>query len=290
MANTERPVEVILCDQYYPQSTELRDWRMSLWEEGIRNYGDTAIRVSADPYQYGDVCITWGPRIPDVAHLHAVHHLVMECGFLGDRLDNFYVGFSGLNGMGKPAAPLRPNAGAQWYSELKELPRRSEHRNVVILGQVAKDANLLPLHYSDEERPLVYAEYLRKLSNFLERRGCAVGFRGHPMDSAWTNMVAPDVFLFDKEGWSKEKIFEWADLAVSFSSNSLVEAFMAGLDVMPAHPGSMCWDVRSTVDRQNFMTAQQRRDWLDQVASSQFSSKQVRSGEAWRLIRPSFAR
>jgi hypothetical protein len=263
---------------------------MSLWEEGIRNYGDTAIRVSANPYQYGDVCITWGPRTPDVAHLHAAHHLVMECGFLGDRLNNFYVGFSGLNGMGKPAGPILEGAGEEWYSELKPLPRRREHKNVVILGQVAKDANLLPLHHSDDERPLVYAEYLRKLAYFLERRGCAVGFRGHPMDSAWTNMVAPDVFLFDKEGWSKEKIFEWADLAVSFSSNSLVEAFMHGVDVMPAHPGSMCWSVRSTVDRQAYFHEHERRAWLDYVASSQFSAESIKSGLAWSRIRPSFAR
>jgi len=263
---------------------------MSLWQNGIRECGDSAVRISSDQKQYGDVCITWGPRVPDVAHLHAVHHLVMECGFLGDRRDNFFVGFSGLNGMGKPVAPVIQGAGQEWYGDLKPLPKRVEHKNVVILGQVAKDANLIPLHASDDGRPQAYREYLKRLASFLERRGCAVGFRGHPQDAVWTNMVAPDVFKFDEAGWDKEKVFEWADLAVAFSSNSLVEAFMAGIDVMPAHPGSMCWDVRSTVDQQAYFDDEQRRAWLDQVASSQFSSEDIRSGKAWARIRPAFAR
>jgi hypothetical protein len=263
---------------------------MSLWEEGIRAFGDKPVTLSSDKDQYGDVCITWGPRMPELAHLHAVHHLVMECGFLGDRLNNFFVGFSALNGMGKPVAPVIQGAGQEWYGDLKPLPKRIEHKNVVILGQVAKDASLIPIHASDDGRPRAYCEYLRRLASFLERRGCAVGFRGHPQDAVWTNMVAPDVFKFDDAGWDKEKVFEWADLAVAFSSNSLVEAFMAGIDVMPAHPGSMCWDVRSTVDQQAYFDDEQRRAWLDQVASSQFSSEDIRSGKAWARIRPAFAR
>jgi hypothetical protein len=290
MANTERPLEVILCDQYFPTSTELRDWRMSLWEEGIAEAGDKPIRISSSATQFGDVCITWGPRIPNIAHLHAVHHVVMECGFLGDRLQNFYVGISGLNGMGKSASPVVCGAGSQWYPQLKELPRRAQHKNVVILGQVAKDANLIPLHPSDQERPQIYREYLRKLADYLEYRGCAVGFRGHPADAIDNTTTAPDVFNFDAANWTKEKIFDWADLAVSFSSNSLVEAFMAGVDVLPAHPGSMCWDVRSGVDHQRYFTQEERCGWLDRLASAQWSAEKIKSGEAWKAIRPAFAR
>jgi hypothetical protein len=192
--------------------------------------------------------------------------------------------------MGKSASPVVCGAGSQWYPQLKELPRRAQHKNVVILGQVAKDANLIPLHPSDQERPQIYREYLRKLADYLEYRGCAVGFRGHPADAIDNTTTAPDVFNFDAANWTKEKIFDWADLAVSFSSNSLVEAFMAGVDVLPAHPGSMCWDVRSGVDHQRYFTQEERCGWLDRLASAQWSAEKIKSGEAWKAIRPAFAR
>jgi hypothetical protein len=291
MANTPRKkLSVILCDEYYPQAKALRDYRMDLWAEGIAACGDVSESISAIAGQFGDVCITWGPRTVGVAHQRAMHHLVMECGFLGDRLDNFYVGYSGLNGFGKRPAPTREGAGAAWYSELRELPVRDAHKNVVIFGQVAQDASLIPLCASEDDRPLAYKSYLANLANFLERKGLAVGFRGHPMDSVWTDLVAPNVFRFDHSKWPLSKVLEWADLAVAFSSNALVEAHMAGVDVIPAHPTSMCWDIRSGVDMQNYLTMEQRRAWLDDVASAQWSSAQIKSGEAWETIRPYFAR
>lgn len=291
MGNSFRKkLSVILCDQYYPESGALRDYRMGLWAEGIAACGDIAESISTQGKQFGDVCITWGPRTVGVAHQHAMHHLIMECGFLGDRLDNFYVGYSGLNGFGRQPTPTRAGAGAAWYSGLRELPVREAHKNVVILGQVAQDASLIPLCASEEDRPLAYKAYLANLAEFLERKGLAVGFRGHPMDSVWSELVAPNVFRFDHENWPMTKVLEWADLAVAFSSNALVEAHMAGVDVIPAHPTSLCWDIRSGIDNQNYLTREQREAWLDSVASSQWSSEQIKSGEAWETIRRYFAR
>lgn len=263
---------------------------MNLWLEGITSCGDRAEMVSSDPSQFGDVCIAWGPRSTEKVHQKAIHHLIMECGFLGDRLDNFYVGFSCLNGMGKAPTPVRQGAGAEWYPLIKERRNMSEHRNVVIFGQVAKDASLLPLAHDDNDRPAAYAKYLQRVSDFFERKGLAVGFRGHPMDPVWTREVHPAVFSFDREGWSKERVLEWADLAFAFSSNALVEAFLYGLDVMPSHPTSLCWDVRSGIDQPNPRTPGQMVEWVDMLASNQWSSAQISSGEAWSSIRTYFAR
>lgn len=288
MANT-RKLKVILYDQDYPGSVELRKRRMGLWEQGVTACGDQVEYVRNDTKQFGDVCITWGPRTADRAHQKALHHLVMECGFFGDRLDNFFVGYSGLNGVGK--CPLvRANAGKPYYDLLKPQPKRERHQNVVIFGQVAQDANLLAMGAEGEGRVYYYRDYLAKVADYFERNGLAVGFRGHPSDTVWTNMVRPNVFSFDEAGWDKARIFEWADLAFAFSSNSLVEAYCEGLDVIPAHPGSLCWDVRSAIHHQHYAGEAGRKMWVDYVASHQWSSREIASGEAWQVIRKSFAR
>lgn len=285
-----RKLKAILYNQSYPASPPLREWRMELWKKGIEESGDAAEMLSSDPDQFGDVCITWGPRTTAQAHLKGMHHIIMECGFLGDRLNNFYVGYSGLNGFGVCPTIVRKNAGEEWYPLLKPLPKRKGHAHAAIFGQVAKDASLIPLCADDEKRPAAYAAWLRNLAAYLERKGLAVGFRGHPSDPVWTNQVRPPVFSFDEAGWDKSRIAEWSDVAVAFSSNALVEAYMEGVDVIPAHPTSLCWDVRSAVDEQQWRTDAQRREWLDMVASCQWSAVQIESGEAWRSIRDHFAR
>lgn len=263
---------------------------MELWRMGIEKTGDIVEYYSEDPIQFGDVCIAWGPRTAAHAHQKALHHLIMECGFLGDRLDNFYVGWSALNGFGKPAIATRPGAGEPWYDMLQPLPRRGTHKRIVIMGQVAKDASLIPLEASDNDRPIVYRSFLYKVARFFESLGLEVGFRGHPSDPAWTNYVKPPVRNFDDEGWSMGQVLEWADVAFAFSSNSLVEAFMAGVDVIPAHPTSLCWDIRSHIGVQRYLNHKERKTWLDHVASSQWSFESIASGEAWQYIREGFAR
>jgi hypothetical protein len=292
MANTviKNRLRIILYNQDFPGSTSLREERMQMWAEGIKDFGDRVEMVSGDPLQFGDVCITWGPRTVERAHQKALHHLVMECGFLGDRLDNFFVGFSGLNGMGRCPIPVRKGAGEQWYPLIAPRRDRDEHRNVAIFGQVAKDASLIPLCADDMKRPEAYARYLQSVADHFERQGLAVGFRGHPMDPVWTDQVRPAVFSFDHEKWDKDRIMEWADIAFAFSSNALVEALLAGVDVLPAHPTSLCWDVRSAIDAQNRLSMDDMRAWVDMLASNQWSSAQIRSGEAWASIRPYFAR
>lgn len=263
---------------------------MEMWMEGVRARGDIAEFSTSDPKQFGDVCITWGPRTVEKAHQKAIHHLVMECGFLGDRLDNFFVGWSGLNGMGRCPVPRRKNAGEEWYRMVKPLPKRKEHVNVAIFGQVAKDASLIPLRADDDMRPAAYKLWLAKVADHFANMNMAVGFRGHPSDPAWTNMVRPDVFSFDEGGWDKDRILGWAHLAFAFSSNALVEAYMAGVDVLPAHPTSLCWDIRSQPGRQNWQSVGKRLEWLDFVASNQWSSAQIKSGEAWEAIRDNMHR
>lgn len=281
----KRKLKVILYNQEYPGPVELREYRMGLWKEGIQAVGDKVEMVNSSETQFGDVVITWGPRTTHIAHRKALHHLIMECGFLGDRLSNFYVGWSGLNGMGKmPVKPIK-GRGEPWYHLLKKLPKRNGHRNLMICGQVSKDASLIPLMYDEAYRPAAYKLHLAGVARHFESLGLAVGFRGHPMDQVWTNMVRPEVFSFDEAGWDKDRIFQWADIAFAFSSNTLVEAFLEGIDVIPAHPTSLCWDVRSWVGEQNYFTHDQRIAWLDKVASCQWSADEIKSGEAWAAIR-----
>lgn len=261
--------------------------RVCLWEKGIEACGDTwEYQMDAPNDQFADVSIGWGIYQQQQAQRWAYHRVILECGFLGDRTENLFVGIAGLNGSGALPGPVISGRGAQWYGDLRERKPR-EHRRVIVLGQVPSDTNLHAFHGSAETQINAYARWLASMCAQLASRGAEVGFRAHPRDPANRDMLVsmiPFAHDFDKLGWSKEEIFEWADVALAFNSNGLVEAFMAGLDIMPAHPGSMCWDVRSNFGAPRHFTASEKQRWLDKVASYQWNHEEIANGAAWRYI------
>jgi len=283
----KRQALAILFNQGWPLNVQARKDRMDLWSAGISAYGDSWTYVTPEDTQWGDYSIAWGIRGTNVCQTRALRHVVMECGFLGNRLQNYYVGFAGLNGMGKPICPAIPGRGAPWYPQLAP-PRtgRRDHYNVVLLGQVARDTSLMALSSDDEKRPAAYKQWLAGVAKLCKKQGMTVAFRGHPLEPSWSGFVKPEGVLdADAEGWTKEYLWRWADLAIAFSSNSLVEAFMAGVDVLPGHPGSLTWRVRSGLNRPRRFTQGQRKAWLDSVASCQWSVDEIKSGEVWGIIR-----
>lgn len=262
---------------------------MNFWKEGIdRDECGEWEEVQDGTLinnQFGDFCIAWGPRSTNQAQRLALRHVIMECGFLGERtFENFYVGYAGLNGFGYPVCPVVEGRGEQWYGMVKPAKKVERHQKILVLGQVAHDASLMPFSHTEKARPEAYKGWLSKVIERFHMQGKQVAFKPHPSDPIHSTHFLRDdprlAFRFN----SLADAFRWADLAVAFSSNSLVEAFMAGVDVMPLHPTSLTWDVRSDLDNPREVSHDERLRWVDKVATYQWSAEQIASGECWRAM------
>jgi hypothetical protein len=264
--------------------------RVLWWKRGIEDRGDEwELENPLESGQFGEAVISWGVRERYVAQQMGLARVVMECGFLGDRLDNWYVGMAGLNGMGHLPGPVIRGRGEPFHELL--WPRRTgrlKHRTATILGQVPGDTNLLAFGTSEPRQVEAYGSWLRKLCPFLDSQGLEVGFRGHPKDLVYGFGLLGDersnVHDFNGLGWTKDEVFEWSDIVVAFNSNALVEAFCFGCDVLPANPGSMCWPVRSALGRPRRIAEREKMRWLDLVASYQWSTAEIQAGDAWRYV------
>lgn len=290
MGNAYKP-SAVLAFTGYPTDPGKKTSRRGMWVEGL-----TAAGVPWEDYkphqpsQFADVVVTWGIREAHLYGTRAFRHLVMECGFLGERVfENFYLGWWGLNGGGQLPGPVISGRGEPHYGALRPAREgRRTHRRVAILGQVHSDSSLFPLstvpHANAHTKlPLDVVRWYEGVAKLCRLRNMEMAWRGHPSDPIYCNRSRP-VDALDANDWPKEQLWEWADVAVAFSSNSLLEAYMAGVDVVPAHPQAMVWPVRSELGFPNRHTMDERRAWLDRVASYQWSREEIASGAAWQYV------
>lgn len=282
-------MRAVLYAQPQPGAANAKAVRFQAWAEGIRRSGDKVSFLTQSPHQFGDVVISWGIRDAMRAQGMGLHHIVFEVGFLGDRSKWLTVAHSALNGHGRPICPPIAGRGREWYGDLWPSRKgRTEHRNVLIMGQVAGDTALWPLTGGTDNSMnsrILYAQWLAGVVRLCHEQGREVLFRSHPQETAMTAHLPPGVHNADALGWSFEECCEWADVAVAFSSNALVLAYVRGVDVVPAHPQSLCWDVRSHLGQPRRHTPKQRVAWMDAVATHQWSLDEIADGTCWRALR-----
>lgn len=75
----------------------------------------------------------------------------------------------------------------------------------------------------------------------------------------------------------------WAALAVSYNSTAGVEAVLAGVPTVTLDEGAMAWPVsgHTIFDR----VKPDREAWCHQLAWTQFSLDEIRSGFCWEMLK-----
>lgn len=197
--------------------------------------------------------------------LHAAGHqvLVMERGYLGDRFAWTSLAWNGLNGRGQfPAENADP---ARFHEHFQMQPWKQGGDYVLILGQVPRDASL-------QGRNLMpwYETAARRCS---EIHKLPVLFRPHPL--ARGQQVVKGAGL--SSGTLDEALAE-AALAVTYNSNSGVDAVIAGVPTIAADPGSMAWSV--TGRKIHEIVRPDRERWASALAWKQWRLEEIISGAA----------
>lgn len=214
-----------------------------------------------------DVAICWGWRVGKT--LQAKRVLVMERGYLGDRMLWTSLGWGGLNGRAE-FAPATDN-GERFEQNFGHLlkPWKQDGGYALILGQVAGDQAV-----ANVEIEAWYAE----AGAAMERRGFEVRFRPHPKSGGSGKALRSHL-----AGGTLDEALAGAAVAVTWSSNSGVEAVLAGVPTIACDEGSMARPVaaHSLGDE---LVRPDRSAWCREMAWRQFTTDEIRSGFAWQHV------
>jgi hypothetical protein len=246
-------------------------WAIS-WEnalmEGMRGHGMAVERRPIHDIVDADLAIIWGHGKPDIiAHQRAngADYLVMERGYLGDRMKFTSLGFNGLNGR----ATFGPtgNPSDRWEKHgFKMQPWKHDGGYVLIMGQVPGDQSIRHLNIRDV------------LSAIVSELGTrTVYYRPHPLaHETWA--PAPVYYGTLAEALSG------ASQVITVNSNSAVDAVLAGVPTVTLDRGSMAWPVTSH-SIWSPLCYTDREQWAYDMAYCQWTLDEMRSGDAWAHIK-----
>lgn len=247
---------------------------LTAFAEGVRNTGDECFINPVEQFAPCDAAVVFGVRKKAVAYtshrgdiFDAMQRekkpcVVIDSGYL-HRDRYFMVGLNGLNGRAKFNNFSSPMD--RWEKlgiELKPYQEGGDH--ILVCGQIPWDASV---QAHDHERWISHT--LEHLGRITKR---PVRFRPHPKISP-TPM--PPL----------EHDMERAFAVVTFSSNSAVDAAIAGLPVFAFDPGSMAWAIAnrdwSYIDAP---LKPPREPWAARLAYTQWTLEEMKEGEPWRHL------
>lgn len=239
--------------------------------EGLKRHGIEHEIVSTHNPTRCDLAVCWGFKKKYVKQL-ANRVLVMERGYLGDRMKWTSMGFDGLNNR------------AKFYNEGKDSTRLDTHfpgilkpwrdtsqgRYVLILGQVARDAAV---------RNVKILEWYDYVAERLGRRGIEARFRRHPLEgNTWRVRGASTL-----QGTLEDNLKD-AKWVVSWNSNASVLSVLEGIPTVTMDEGAMAWDVTER-DPSVEPPTPPREQWAAEMAWAQWGVEEIERGDAWDHLR-----
>lgn len=216
----------------------------------------------------GDFVAMWGHRDRDVIEGDRPY-LVLEQGYVGDRLRWTSIGWNGLNG--RATFPKAPD-GERWERNFGHLmqPWKDGGEYTVVMGQVRGDASI--------ERVDIAGWYEEAAANLSAEWKLPVVFRPHPFDG-----FAKTPTGTTRHTGPLQDILDRARVVATFNSNSGVDAVLAGIPVIARDRGSMAWPVAA--QDYDHCHRPDRTEWAHGLAYAQWRIEEIAAGEAWAHLR-----
>lgn len=238
--------------------------------DGLRVHGEDVERRQIHDLVDADLAVIWGHGKPDVIrHQKAAgkDYLVMERGYIGDRTKYTSLGFNGLNGRADFGSPDNPSD--RWEKHgFSMAPWREPHTGeyVLIMGQVPGDQSIQHI----DVRSLLHA-----VADSIKH--LPVCYRPHPLaHETW----APASVYYG----TLQDALAGAERVITINSNSGVDAVLAGVPTVTLDEGSMAWPVTSH-DISAPLCYVNRMQWAYNMAYTQWTEGEIRSGEAWEHLK-----
>lgn len=246
----------------------------SLMAAGIAVHGVEIARFD-DGKPNGDFAVVWGWRKGMRLRAEGFHKpiLVMERGYIGDRTFWTSLGWDGLNGRARFTDVSDPERFAEHHSRFFR-PWKDIGDYALLVGQVRGDTALIGVD--------IFSWYNRTAAALVDM-GWQVRFRQHPREIERHFDPTP-IEGTEYSTSSLEEDLRGAALAVTYSSNTGVNAVMAGVPVHVEDVGSMVYDIAS---HDLGVVRPDRSGRLDRLAWCQWSRAEIEDGSAWEIVRQS---
>jgi hypothetical protein len=217
-----------------------------------------------------DAVVVWGWRRGRSYHAAGLPVLVMERAYLEDRFAWFSLGWNGLNG--RATFPDVDDGGRRFEQHFGHLmkPWRARDGFALIMGQVPSDTAVMHIRFQ---------EWAQNVAVELQNLGHRPAFRCHPKAPGLRLPGVPT--LVDS---SIELALDRAAFAVTFNSNSGVDAVLNGVPTVTVDRGAMAWDVTSH-DLRSPVVMPDRSAWSMRTAFAQWRLEEIADGTAWAYVR-----
>lgn len=274
---------------YFPSNNVEHQQTLMAFVQGVREVGDeclTFMLEDFDGYTY-DTAVIYGvgkgavkysayrEHVRRVYESHGKRALVLEKGYIAR--DKYYAaGWDHINGR---ATFLNVNKPADRWLELNTPlsdPCPNPEGHILLVGQVPWDASV---------EKLDHAGWLFNAAQVLRAHSRRrILFRPHPLSA---NAIASVPYAQTVQGELSDALSgAWA--VVTHSSNTGVEALIAGKHVWAGDKGSMVWSIanRELARIESPLPFPERQQWANDLAYAQWTWTEMASGEAWRHLRP----
>lgn len=261
MTKAEHGVTIVVAEKPHQ-----RGWADKMLE------GLSAINVGGVTARVGDVAQTsivvcWGWQIGRIYRERGHEVLVAERGYVGDRFLWTSLAWNGLNGHGDFVLPSSIDSerwDAHHSGALKPWSKVGER--ALILGQTPGDASLFGVDYLG---------WLTETVHALRGQGHDVLFRPHPKARG----VQPPCEVSES---ALEEDLDASEFAVTFNSNSAVDAVLRGTPCIVADRGSIAWDVCG--HGLGEVAYPDREEWAHRLAWKQWLPDELANGSALQAM------
>jgi hypothetical protein len=245
------------------------EWPM-LSQVGFAKHGDVS-HFTRRPDD-SDVHMFWGTKRSYAKQVIGLKKkvLVIERAYLGDRFQWFMLGFDGLNGFANFCNKEVEHDRwlKYWAHEMKPYDRTGDY--ALVIGQVQGDASLSGTD--------AYKWACQAVADARKKYNKVV-YRPHPLERNKRKIEGAEY-----DTGSLADSLKNAKVVITFSSNTGVDAIMAGKSVVAYNPCSMVYDLAAHSVNEDF-TFPDRSDWGRKIAYAQWLPHEIKDGTAWGHLR-----
>lgn len=247
-------------------------------KEGLKRHGIDARYAGWNQPTGCDVAVCWGWKQSSVKARQSAadgHVLVMERGYIPDRMVWTSAGWDGLNN--RATFPKAGDEGQRFDAHFGHLLRTwvPDRPGALVCGQVPGDQALYGLDFR---------RWASGVAGTLIEQGWHVVYRPHPLVRRQGGGDWKPTGTELSRAASLEEDLARVGLVVTYNSNAGVEAVLAGVPTITMDEGAMAWAVTSH-DLGHPAARPDRREWCAWLAWCQWRLDEIRDGTAWAHLR-----
>ena len=268
---------------YTPEQPDVHRLALKALCSGVSKQEEVFLEYNGE-YRPCDLAVTWSiykTRLPSTKNREVIHReqkslgkkvIVIEKGYI-NRNKYYSVGYDSQNGWANFRNKDMPSDRFHALGvELKEYRKRGSH--ILLCGQVPWDTSVQHLDYEEWCRSIV--------GEIKKHTNRPIIFRPHPLAAGAFTQIA-GAKTSNKKTLEEDLEDCWA--AVSYNSNALVLAAIKGIPIFACSDGSMALEISEDfVDLDN-PKLYNREQWAYNIAYSQWTLDEMRSGRTWKHLK-----